>query len=83
MRWYNAPKGQVGRRCAGLLAAGLKESRERKLNSERPLMFPTNVLQKENADQKAANTCCHLEWQVDKWAQGQHAASVDSTSNTR
>ena len=45
-RRYNAPKGRVGRRFVSLLAQEFHGVRQRKWNSERPIVFVAVVLQK-------------------------------------
>jgi hypothetical protein len=76
---YSVPKGTVGRRFLTILTNEFRQVRERKWNSERPLVFVAVVLQTTPEVRRARDIRQRLSRRMDLWEQGCHAALVDDT----
>jgi hypothetical protein len=77
---YAVPKGKVGRRYyLTRLIDEFHQVRERKWNSERPLVFAAVVLQTTPGFCRARDIRQHLTRRMDLWDLGCYAALVDDT----
>lgn len=79
---YNVPNGKVGRRFVLTLCNLFKGVRERKWNSERPLVFVAVVLQTSPQARKAKEIRERIWKRMEHWEQGQHRLLVDDTVRT-
>jgi hypothetical protein len=76
---YSAPKGRVGRQFIATLAREFRGVRERRWNSERPLVFVSVVLQTTSGVRRARDIRKRLEQRMRLWDQGRYGALVDDT----
>ena len=78
---YSVPKGKVGRRFLVILRLEFLGVRERKWNSERPLVFVATILQKTPGVRRAKDIRRRLARRMDLWDQGVHSALIDDTED--
>ena len=76
---YQAPPGKVGRRFLTILVSEFCGARERRWNSERPLVFVATVLQTTPGVRRSKDIRLRLTQRMDLWDQGQFKALVDDT----
>ena len=76
---YQAPAGKVGRRFLTILVSEFRGARERKWNSERPLVFVATVLQTTPGVRRSKDIRLRLTQRMDLWDQGHFKALVDDT----
>ena len=76
---YTVPKGKEGRRFLTVLIDEFRGVRERKWNSERPLIFAAVILQRSPGVRRAQDIRRRLAQRMDLWDQGCFAALVDDT----
>ncbi|KAI2490762.1 hypothetical protein MHU86_23809 [Fragilaria crotonensis] len=74
---YQAPAGRVGRRFIATLTSEFRGVRERRWNSERPLVFVATVLQTTQGVRRAKDIRSRLAQRMDLWDQGHFKALVD------
>ncbi|KAI2504762.1 hypothetical protein MHU86_9698 [Fragilaria crotonensis] len=74
---YQAPAGRVGRRFIAILTSEFRGVRERRWNSERPLVFVATVLQTTQGVRRAKDIRSRLAQRMDLWDQGHYKALVD------
>ncbi|KAI2506100.1 hypothetical protein MHU86_8331 [Fragilaria crotonensis] len=74
---YQAPAGRVGRRFIAILTSEFRGVRERRWNSERPLVFVATVLQTTQGVRRAKDIRSRLAQRMDLWDQGHFKALVD------
>ena len=74
---YQAPAGRVGRRFLTVLTSEFRGVRERRWNSERPLVFVATVLQTTPGVRRAKDIRSRLAQRMDLWDQGHFKALVD------
>jgi hypothetical protein len=74
---YQAPAGRVGRRFLAILTSEFQGVRERRWNSERPLVFVATVLQTTPGVRRAKDIRSRLAQRMDLWDQGHFKALVD------
>ncbi|KAI2493422.1 hypothetical protein MHU86_21121 [Fragilaria crotonensis] len=74
---YQAPAGRVGRRFLAILTSEFRGVRERRWNSERPLVFVATVLQTTPGVRRAKDIRLRLAQRMDLWDQGHFKALVD------
>ena len=75
-RLYTPPKGGVGKRFVTRLAAEFKGVRERKWNSERPLIFAACVLRRKPGTIQAKDIRRRVENRLNLWEAGKFNALV-------
>jgi hypothetical protein len=78
---YDAPKGRTGKRFISMLASEFQGVVERKWNSERPIVFAADILQKQAGVSRAKDIRARLMSRMDIWDQGRRykALLVDDT----
>ena len=64
---YNVPRGRVGRRFVKTLAKEFRGVRDRKWNSERPLVYAKAILQTTPGVKRAKDIRARLEKRMDLW----------------
>ena len=74
---YSVPKGRVGRRFIQMLTNEFNGVRERRWNSERPLVFATAILQTTQGVRSSQAIRSRLAQRMDLWDQGHFVALVD------
>ncbi|KAI2494156.1 hypothetical protein MHU86_20388 [Fragilaria crotonensis] len=74
---YQAPAGRVGRRFVTILTSEFRGVRERRWNSERPLVFVATVLQTTPGVRRSKDIRSRLAQRMDLWDQGHFKALVD------
>ena len=73
---YNPPKGGLGHRVVSTLAKEFTGVRERKWNSERPLIFAACILRKSRGVIRAADIRRRVERRLEMWTDGDFDALV-------
>jgi hypothetical protein len=76
---YQVPKGKVGRRFLTILTHEFQGVRERRWNSEHPLVFVAVILQTTPGVRRSKDIRSRLTNRMDLWDQGQFKALVDDT----
>ena len=76
---YTVPKGKVGKRFLVQLTLEFQGARERKWNSERPLVFAATILQTTPGVRRSQDIRRRLARRMDLWDQGCFSALVDDT----
>jgi hypothetical protein len=76
---YSVPKGAVGRRFLAILTSEFHGARNRRWNSERPLVFAAVILQTKTGVRRAGDIRRRLTARMDLWTKGRFAALVDDT----
>ena len=79
LRPYHVPKGTVGRRFIAMLTAEFCGARERRWNSERPIVFVATILQSSSGRLSAADIRRRLSNRMDAWADKRYEALVRDT----
>ena len=74
---YELPPGKVGKRFVSTLALEFKGVRERRWNSERPLIFPAVILCKSRSVTNAGNIRARIWQRLDLWDAGEHVALIN------
>ena len=74
---YTVPKGRVGRHFCKYLTLLLKGVRERKWNSERPMMYAKLILQTTPDVKKSCNIRTRLDLRITLWEKGRIRALID------
>ena len=78
---YIVPKGAIGRRFVQQLAKEFQGVRERKWNSERPIVFAMVILQKMPGVFQSKEIRKLLQHRMDLWDQGMYVSLVDDAAN--
>merc|ERR1711884_89602 len=65
--WFKVPQGRTEQRFLSLLTEEVKGVRERKWNSERPLVFVVVVLQTDSGVKRLKDIRAKIEGQMDLW----------------
>ena len=73
---YNPPKGGLGHRVVSTMAKEFTGVRERKWNSERPLIFAACILRKSHGVIRAADIRRRVERRLEMWTDGDYDALV-------
>ena len=76
---YTVPSGKVGRRFVKILTTEFQGARERKWNSERPLVFAPVILQTTSGTRRARDIRSRLTQRMDLWEKGKFRALIDDT----
>jgi hypothetical protein len=76
---YAVPKGKVGKRFLVTLTNEFRGARERRWNSERPLVFAATILQSTTGVRRSKDIRRRLARRMDLWDQGCFVALVDDT----
>jgi len=78
---YSVPSGKVGRRFVATLAQEFAGVRQRKWNSERPLVFAAVILQTTQGTTRATDIRKRITQRMDLWDGGKYDALVDDTED--
>ena len=78
---YSVPSGNVGRRFVAMLAAEFKGIRERRWNSERPLVFANMILQTTPEVRRAKDIRHRLTERMDLWDKGMFSSLLDDVES--
>ena len=76
---YQVPSGRAGRRFISMLTKEFQGVRERKWNSERPIIFAAVVLQRTPTVRAAKDVRARLEKRMDYWAEGSYDGLISDT----
>ena len=78
---FQPPPGKIGRRFLTIFTQELRGVRERRWNSERPLVFVSTILQTTPGVRRSKDIRLRLAQRMDLWEQGHYKALVDDTES--